>query len=205
MTKLISTMVVGVLTLAMSATGKPVPVTLPNEPPMRNPPRDDSDQQKYHADAYIDTAGKLRAAGKDRAVEILRSIAGAKSRERDEEVIILCRMLFTARPEKWFHRPALGAPVFMGGTNAGDWPLEPVEIVDGVPFIIVRGYELGGRQQLAAHYLDYCLKECDWGAAEFKPKTGEEKKRALDKLLASPKWKTPLDWYEREFLSLQIK
>ena len=55
------------------------------------------------------------------------------------------------------------------------------------------------------NYLDYCIKECDWGAAEFKPRSMVEKKKALAKLLASPKWKKQLIADEKAFLSAQIK
>jgi hypothetical protein len=77
--------------------------------------------------------------------------------------------------------------------------------VDGIPFAIVRGYNLGGSAETPEYYLEYCLKECDWGTIEFKPRTAEEKQKALDKLLASPKWKTPLRDHDKEFLAAQIK
>ena len=78
-------------------------------------------------------------------------------------------------------------------------------MVDGVPFLIVEGYILGGVAESPELYLDYCLKECAWGATEFKPRTGTDKKKALEALLASKRWKKPLTEYEGEFLSAQIK
>lgn len=158
----------------------------------------------FKADPYIEAAGKLRAAGKDRAVEILR--AAAKDPKQGEyTVIVLCRMLFAAKPKNQFRAPSLGQPSFAGCADAKDWPLEPIEIIDGVPFVVVWGYSLAGLPESERQYLAYCLEECDWGTAEFKPKTAEEKKKALAKLLASPKWKEPLPDFYKDFLSAQVK
>jgi hypothetical protein len=54
-------------------------------------------------------------------------------------------------------------------------------------------------------YLDYCLKNCEWGGTKFTIKTEEEKQMALKRLLESTKWKAPLNKYEKQFLSDQIK
>jgi hypothetical protein len=181
------------------AAEPPEPVSVKGLPGWYRP-----DAKGYKADPYIAAAAKLRAAGKDKAVETLR--AAAKDRDQPvEQVIVLCRMLFTAKSKKAFERPGLGAPGCLGGTDMKDWPSEPIELVDGVPFLIVVGYTLAGFPEPAEEYLDYCVKACDWGAAEFEPKTAAEKGKALDKLLASPKWKRPLKDWEKEFLAAQIK
>ena len=85
--------------------------------------------------------------------------------------------------------------------------LEPREheLVDGVPFLVVQGYSLGGKAESASDYLSYCVSECAWRQEEFKPRTALEKQKALDKLLTSPKWKAGLSEDEKQFLSSQIK
>ncbi|HEY1186560.1 MAG TPA: hypothetical protein VGE74_02835 [Gemmata sp.] len=158
----------------------------------------------YKVDPYIATAGRLRGLGREKAITLLR--AGAKDpKQPDDTVIALCRLLFTAKPRGEFRRPRLGAPGGLGGTDRTDWALEPIEVIDGVPFLVVDGYDIGGRPESAEDYLEYCLKECDWGATEFKPKMVAEKQKALDKLLASPKWKKPLTADEKAYLAAQIK
>src|SRR5262245_17321944 len=82
---------------------------------------------------YLAAAAKLRAAGKEKAAGVLR--AAAKDPEVGSlPVIILCRMLFTAKPKGEFRRAMIGAPHNLdgtggywlgGGSDLKDWPLEP--------------------------------------------------------------------------------
>jgi len=155
-------------------------------------------------DPYLAAAAKFQAVGKEKAVAILRAAANDPKVE-NEVVIVLCRLLFTAKPKGEFRRPMIGRPHCLGGTGPADWPLEPIEVVDRVPFLIATGYEMAGQAEPAGEYLDYCLKECAWGATEFKPRTAAEKQAALAGLLASKKWKQPLTEFERKFLADQIK
>jgi hypothetical protein len=114
-------------------------------------------------------------------------------------------MLFIKRSGSTFSRPSLGHPLLFGNTKIPDWPLEPIELVDGVPFLITQGYFCEGRSSSPEYYLDYCIQNCDWNSFRFKPRKGTEKEKALDRLLASKKWRSPLSQYERDFFSDQIK
>jgi hypothetical protein len=136
--------------------------------------------------------------------ELLKAASQVPTREQDEQIIILCRMLFTKRADSEFRRPMIGGAFFFGATDYSDWSLEPIEVVDGVPFKIVRGYVLGGFPEPASSYLNYCMTACDWNRTAFREATAKELQAALDKLLSSPKWKQPLDEYDRAFLSDQI-
>src|SRR5690349_15065920 len=90
------------------AAEPPEPVMVKGLPGWHGP-----DAKGSKADPYIAAAAKLRAAGKDKAVETLR--AAAKDRDQPvEQVIVLCRMLFTAKSKKAFERPGLGAPGCLG-------------------------------------------------------------------------------------------
>lgn len=142
----------------------------------------------YKVDPYIQVASDLQALGKESAVKKMRDYAQAI--EHDKKIIILCRMLFSAKPNSEFRRPRIGAPAFIGKTDYSDWPLEPIEIVDGVPFLIVTGYMLGGMPEPAEMYLDYCLQNCEWNTFRYEMKNEQMKREALKKFLASPKWKS---------------
>lgn len=163
------------------------------------------DFDRYKIDPYLAAAATLQAAGKEKAALILADLAGVRDRNEGRRVIVLCRMLFRAKPNSEFRRPALGAPVSVGQTKFKDWPLEPIEQIDGVPFLVVRGYSIGGYPEPAREYLDYCLKHCDWNAEAFKPKTVEEKRKALAKLVASPRWEEPPSEEAKKVLSSQIE
>ncbi len=166
---------------------------------------------KYKVDPYISAASSLQAFGREKACEKLLALADVE--QHGAQVFVLCRMLFTKKPGSDFKRPSLGGPSFLANTEKSDWPLEPIELVDGVPFLITRGYLIGGEAESPAFYVRYCIETCDWNRFRFRPLSDAEKRKALDKLLASNKWKSRLldAWRsrlsesDREFFAEQIK
>jgi hypothetical protein len=82
--------------------------------------------------------------------------------------------------------------------------LEPIEIVDGVPFVVVEGYKLGGLAERPVSYVKYCCEEADWSGTDYASVTKETQRAALKKLLESPKWKEPIKDNGQLFLELQI-
>jgi hypothetical protein len=171
-------------------------------------PGDPSELPKLNLRAYkvapfIEAAAALQSLGKEKACELLKA-QGTKL-ETANGVMVLARMLFLKKPGGEFRRPKIGSPTFAGGTDYNGWPLEPIELVDGVPFLITRGYVLGGAPEPAEAYVRYCLANCDWNDFEFKKPSEKELQAALEKLLASPKWKEPLDERSRKFFAAQIK
>ena len=160
----------------------------------------------YKVDAYLQTAIDLQSLGRDAALQCLHSMARTNSLglEATSRIYVLCRMLFEKRQDSEFREPWLGSGVYLGGTQDSDWLLTPIEIVEGIPFLINRGYLLAGLRERPDKYLTYCETNCDWSALRFSLKTDAEKQGALEKLL-SRKWKWPLDKYEHQFLSEQIQ
>lgn len=154
----------------------------------------------YKVDPYIETARKLQALGKEKAIRKLLDLA--EDEEQDRKIFILCRMLFSQRGTSLFERPALGGASFFGGTNYADWLLEPIEIVDGIPFVVVKGYHSIGQALPARHYIMYCFQMCDWNVYQYQQKSFQQKREALKKLLASPKWKEPVP---EDFFAKQIE
>jgi len=164
-----------------------------------------SSETLYRVDAYIEAASRLQAMGKQAACERLLVMGDTQEFTDCDKMAVLCRMLFTERSGSGFIRPSLGGAVFIGGTHYSDWPLEPIEIIDGVPFIIVRGYSMFGAPERPYMYVRYCMTNCDWSSLRFKPKTEEQKKKALAKLIASQKWQRPLEQEDRDFFAAQIQ
>jgi hypothetical protein len=152
---------------------------------------------------------------------------GKLSIEDDAKIYVLCRMLFVARPGSRFAPPFLGDPGFLGKAGPSQvltnglgslyfpsWPLCPIEIVDGVPFLITDGYLRQGIIQAdeVKNYVSYCVKNCDWSQIQFAPKTVEQKAAALENLLASPNFRADRDprgrrddRYVRELLRSEIE
>src|SRR5262249_13627438 len=153
------------LVLCVSVT---VPRAIGEEPPaasteesLKNLP--EFGGSEYRVDAYISAAAALQSMDKERAIECMRTLANNKEQHRRfNSVFVLCRMLFTAKPGTEFRGPHLGSAGFLGGSyptdieEYKDWPLEPIELVDGVPFCIVWGYSGMGASESAEQYLSYC-------------------------------------------------
>ena len=175
------------------------------EPSLMTLPDGLSFRGKFHSDPYIRAAVRLQGMGRVAATKTLQELAREESASVGHRAIILCRMLFTKKTGGEFRRPALGETVFLGGSGNSNWPLEPISMIDGVPFQVVRGYLLAGKPESSENYLAYCLAECDWSGFRFVPKTTSEKEKALDKLIRSPKWKKPLGEHQLAFLSKQVE
>jgi hypothetical protein len=154
-------------------------------------------------DLYLRAASELQSLGRKAALVNLKSMAQGFAYEY--QLIVLCRMLFAPRRGSEFRRPGLGGAVFLGDTDYVDWPLEPIELVDDIPFDITRGYVLFGMPEWAHLYIRYCEESCDWGSTLYSVKTSTQRQGALSKLLASPKWRRPLEGAEIQFLSDQIQ
>jgi hypothetical protein len=143
---------------------------------------------EYHVTPYIAMAASLqKLEHKDRIATLYDFVRG---NERDYRLLVLCRMLFTGKTKSGdlkqseFRRPKIGGGNYLGGSSYTDWPLEPIALVDDVPFLIARGYVLAGSPaESAADYLDYCIYQCDWSPIRFSQKQPSELKAALKNLL----------------------
>ena len=146
----------------------------------------------YKIAPYMALAIELQALPKDAAVARLRK--WADTHEYDEQVIILCRMLFEPRPGVEFRRPLLGGPQLYGGTTMKDWPLEPITVVDDVPFLTASSYMIaGGKPEEGTTYLNDCISTADWTSRKYRVVSHQEVTAAFEKLLKSSIWKQPLD------------
>lgn len=157
----------------------------------------------YEADTYIQTAVALQSLGRSAALERLYFMA--RSKGADARVTLLCPMLFAKRLGSDFRGPMLGAASFLGGTDYSDWPLEPIALVEGLPFLTTRGYALAGQAEENESYLHYCETNCDRSAFRYSTKTKQQQRSALSALMALPKWKKPLDESEKAFLEGQTQ
>ena len=159
--------------------------------------------ERFKSETYIRLAIELQALGREKAELRLHEIA--RNGYTLGRAIILSRMLFKWRPGEQFTRPSIGGALFMGGTDYSDWPLEPIELIDGVPFVISRGYVIGGKPENDDEYVRYCETHADWSDLQYAVPTKQQEQAALAKLVRSQKWKIPLTDKERELLSRQIE
>lgn len=113
-------------------------------------------------------------------------------------------MLYTKREINWFTQPPLGRPSCIGGTSYLDWKLCPIEMVDGIPFLIATDYSTYSAPGIPSEYLNFCMTNCEWNQLSYQEKSDQELNTALNKLLSSPNWKRPLTPEEKEWLTVQI-
>ena len=147
----------------------------------------------FKASHYLTEAIRLQKLDETARVAALRELS--RNSKRASDVYPLCRMLFEAKEGKEFRAPRLGAPGFVGTTNAADWPLEPITIHRGVPILVVTGYALFGLPEPPQAYLDYCLGACRWTTERFSPVDEDSRRRILKEFIKShPKTEGPFDW-----------
>jgi len=159
--------------------------------------------RSYKVAPYVALATELQSLPKEEAIARLQE--WAVSEKYDEQVIILCRMLFEPRPGVAFRRPLLGGPQFFGKTKMTDWPLEPITVIDDVPLLIVINYMLAGVAERAPSYLNHCLSNANWTTRRFRTVSKAEIAAAFEKLLKStPSNESQSDW-EFELISKQIE
>ena len=159
----------------------------------------------YKADDYIRAAVSLQAMGREVACQALLATVKTNS-PNDRRFFVLCRMLFAQRGTNEFRPPFRGTCGFYIG-EAADWKLDPIELVDGIPFLLTgqcRGQGRTGPESTAS-YLNYCLTNCDWNTYTFHEVTAKQKSEALATLLSSSKVRRPVTDSEKGFFSAQIE
>lgn len=157
----------------------------------------------FKSKPYIELASYIQSIEKEEAILVLKEFANTGKFE--DQIIVLTKMLFVSKKDSILRRPFVGAAGFLGNTSYDDWAGEPIEIIDGIPFLITRGYSLGGCPESSLLYLEYCIENGEWTSIIYKTKTDEELKKALSLLLACEKWKIELNEIDTEFLKKQIR
>lgn len=159
-------------------------------------------KSKYKVSTLLNSIISIQAMEPDLAKAYLKSMALKSTTE--VHFYCLCRLLFTKSGSSWLRAPLLGNPDYLNGTDEVDWPLTPVELIEGIPFLVVKGYALKGTPESPAAYLDYCIEHGKWNRFRFKQPTGEEKQLALIKLISSKKLTGKLSKEEQQFLQNQL-
>ncbi|MEO6848195.1 MAG: hypothetical protein ABI443_11100 [Chthoniobacterales bacterium] len=121
-------------------------------------------------------------------------------------------MLFEAKTGEIFRGPGLGGPQFYGARDVGIgldyfWPLEPITLVDNIPFLITHGYAIAGRPaEKSSVYLSYCIEKMQWRKSSYHPVTKKEMEIAFTKLLQCDYFKKyPLYEFEMQDLREQMR
>lgn len=112
---------------------------------------------------YMEVASILMSFKPEDRIDLMKELC----KSHNDEMIVLCRMLFTAPEGQAIRRPRIGMPEFWAGAME-DWPQEPICIVDRVPILVTRGYGGTGVPESALVYLSFCLsKKYDWTTESY--------------------------------------
>lgn len=152
---------------------------------------------------YLTVAKSLQSAGSDKAIVRLRS--WADTRKYEDQVVILCRMLFEAKQGSEFRRPLIGGAILAEGAEDVAWPLEPIDIYEGVPILLAWGYVVDSKAELSRIYLDFCLANCNWREAHYSARSQDELEGIVAKWLTSRKWPVPLSDRDQRFFTAQAE
>ena len=159
----------------------------------------DFQYEQYTVRPFIGAAMELQNMGREEAISVLGECC--ENEGMQNIVIVLCRMLFEKEGD--MRRPMIGAAAFPGNSNCADWPSEPIELVQNIPFLIARGYSLGGLPECAMDYLEYCELQCAWRNEIYVMPSDADLLASLNELLNSEKWQTSLTDEEEQFFRSQ--
>jgi hypothetical protein len=111
------------------------------------------DGETYQCGEMVRIVNHLRKLGKAKSLAVLREYL-ANGGEHDK-VLMICRLLFV-NPQGW-KPPRLGRCVPRIDDNvAKTYPHFPLVVVNRVPFLLIRGYSIHGRGELAGNCLTVC-------------------------------------------------
>jgi hypothetical protein len=119
--------------------------------------------------------------------------------------IALCRLLFRSKTGEPLRPPSLGEPGFLGGTTSKDWPLEPIHLYRGVPFLIVNDWALAGLAEQANWYLAHCLLHGVWNETRYVVMEQVEIDAIAHDFVVNGPWKRSLTDAEESFLLAQTQ
>jgi hypothetical protein len=105
------------------------------------------DGNSYRCSDMVHAVNGLRRLGKGPAIGVLQNYLRENGIEGDlqqrNKILIICRMLFV-NPNGW-KIPRLGQPdPEVDWTIADKFPLFPIAVSNGVPFLLIRGYNAIG-------------------------------------------------------------
>jgi hypothetical protein len=115
---------------------------------------------QYQTDAMVESINGLRRLGKDKALAVLRQyydeVGDSGDPGQRKKLFLICRLLFV-NPQGW-KTPGLGHPEPEINWDLHEqFPLFPLALSGGVPFVLVSGYIAGG---YTSDTPDKCIELC---------------------------------------------
>lgn len=139
---------------------------------------------EYNCDGMVIAVNTLRSLGKSKAIEAMKGYVALPSERGTHKVLLLCRLLFVNTNGGWNDFP-LGQPRPDIDTKAANnFPMFPIAMVDGTPFLIVESYSLAGAIDLKG-----CLDRCEKLEMISKDLVRRDYRAAARSLINSKEWR----------------
>lgn len=114
--------------------------------------------EDYNPDRMIQAVNALHPLGKERAVQAIRAYLKDKANDQLYGMYWLLRVLFEVSGGQSFPPVRLGQPDIPPPQNASALPRFPIVMVEDIPFLVVRGYALGGFPEPIESHVTYFEK-----------------------------------------------
>jgi hypothetical protein len=107
----------------------------------------------YNPSYLIEAVNALQPLGKEKALEYIDSyIESLDQGECPYGLFWLLRVMFDVAEEQGFPQVRLGKPTIPPPADSGKLPRFPIVIVQDIPFLVIKGYFLGGLpEQIETH------------------------------------------------------
>jgi len=174
----------------------------------------------FRSESFLEAAIALQGLPEDQRLAELRTWAQVSADLRgrgdlDEQLIVLFRMLFAPGAGQTFWRVGSINPEFVGDSvgdssrNSADgsqpWPLDPIILVDGIPFFIENRSMIAEVTDSSKIELEhYVARMLPWTSFRYSTATLEERRKALVKLVNEHSWPRQLTGKEIMFLTDQV-
>lgn len=181
------------LAFAMVLTGLLIPKSKPSFDLLLCP-----GPTNYAPDKVIRAANYLIELGEETAYELLVIEAKRKNRfsRSDERISILSTLLWRNGASPPLRRIMFGGLISVPERSMKDedWPMLPICLSEGVPFLLGSGYVSAGKgPESGVDYLSYCKNNGKFRQQPYPIPTRREAERAVTSLFASEKWRN-LKW-----------
>lgn len=163
-------------------------------------------KRAFRAKAALAVAEKLHGRGRDETISAIGGLG--KLREDKTTAIVLCRLVFEKKEgSPPFAGNQEGLEEYVGKIPPEDWPDSPISIIDGTPIYVRKMLLYSGPND--PKFPEKCSKWFSetwaWRKTPVQARTGDERRRAVRKLIDSTKWREPLSEWDLRFLRDQAE
>lgn len=110
----------------------------------------------YNPALVIEAVNALQPLGKEKALEQIEQYLETHDKSKHAYGLFwVLRVLFDVQPEQGFPPVGIGKPSLPPPAELGKLPRFPIAVVNDIPFLVVRGYYLGGLPEAVEVHVSY--------------------------------------------------